>query len=430
MLPEGGRKAAWGGMRDRIFGQIIHNGHDKEITLIDCVWLSPDKYHANALLSGGWFSTSDTKFELVAVRLDNLPAWIGEDPLAVEVDSSLGGVERRELEVILERPPAANASFSRGDLCLDFRWSREDVEYEQLVIRHWPQFQLKYAEPTPLSEILNDVGSLESLVTICADSPSGIHSILLYRSDMPEQALSGRIIEGTQKKIELGAAFGTLNRKRSKKPKNPYNMLVSFNDLGGIGVAARFIDEAPRLRSVIGSLVTMRADTIFNENRFLNVSSAAEGFHRSTIGGSYMEKVEWKATKKHLKKFLARKHYKWFDSYMQHSNDPSLNRRLKDLVDRIGPLAETIVGDIPTWGRVVSTCRNNLTHLEGERESYDSEDLHWLAESVFNVTRLCLLLHIGIEPALIPKLVNSWPIKATTDKVQSSMSRLAETQQH
>jgi hypothetical protein len=178
----------------------------------------------------------------------------------------------------------------------------------------------------------------------------------------------------------------------------------------------------------VGSLVTMRADSIFGENRFLNVCSAAEGFHRSTIGGSHMDKAEFKSIKRMLKKYLPRKHREWFDSRMVHANDPSLNQRLIQLADRLGPVAEELVGDVTVWGRVVSTCRNDLTHLEGLREQYDGGDLYWLAEGVFNVTRLCLLVHVGLHSELLPKLAKSWPIQEAQDRVLKTVERLDEAQ--
>jgi hypothetical protein len=105
----------------------------------------------------------------------------------------------------------------------------------------------------------------------------------VYRQDYPERVLSGEAIPGTMQKIELRAAFIGSGSRAQQKRREPHRMLVSFSDVGGIETAATWLNEAPRLRAIVGSLVTMRSDTIFGENRFLNVCSAAEGFHRSTI---------------------------------------------------------------------------------------------------------------------------------------------------
>jgi hypothetical protein len=428
LLPNGEVHEAWGGTRSRIFGQLDHDGHDIKITLLDCIWLSPSSYHANRLLIGGHFAVEDTTFRQAIIRLRDLPAWVAQEALAVEVDTALDETERRELRVHLDRPPAVRAPFARGDLSLDFRWSREDVDYEQLTIRQWPQFELAYTAPSPLDEIMSDVSSLHSLLTLCTDGSSAIDSVHLYRPDYPERVLSGEAIPGTMQKIELRAAFIGSGSRAQQKRREPHRMLVSFDDVGGIETVATWLNEAPRLRAIVGSLVTMRTDTIFGENRFLNVCSAAEGFHRSTIGGSHMPKTEFKSVKRMLKKYLPRRYREWFDSRMAHANDPSLNQRLKQLADQLGSAAEDLVGDVAVWGRAISKCRNDLTHLEGLREQYDSGDLYWLAEGVFNVTRLCLLLHVGLTRELLPKLVKSWPIQGAQDRTLTVIERVAQAQ--
>jgi hypothetical protein len=178
----------------------------------------------------------------------------------------------------------------------------------------------------------------------------------------------------------------------------------------------------------------MRADTIFGQNRFLNVCSAAEGFHRSTIGGSQMDEAEVKSIKRKLKKNLPRKYRKWFDRGMAHASDPRLSQRLKQLADQLGPVAQELVGDVTVWSDVVAKCRNDLTHLEGLAEQhdsgkqYDSGDLYWLAEEVFNVTRLCLLLYVGLHSELLPKLAKSWVIQGAQDRGREVVERLAEVQ--
>jgi hypothetical protein len=428
LQPSGELHEAWGGERDRIFGEIDRGSHQVKVTLIDCLWLSPTKYYANRLLLGGHFTTDDTNFHQAIIRLRDLPAWVAREALTVDVDTALENTERRELRVHLDRPPAVSASFARGDLTLDFRWSRDDVDYEQLTIRQWPQFELTYKTHASLTEILGDVGSLQFLLTLCADGPGAIDSVDLYRPDYPERVLSGDAIPGTMQKIELRSAFvGSGSGPQHQRRREPHRMLASFADIGGVQTVATWLAEAPGLRGIIGSLLTMRADTIFGENRFLNVCSAAEGFHRSTIGGSHMNKAEFKSVKSMLKKYLPRRYREWFDSRMAHANDPSLNQRLQELAGQLGAVAEALVGDVTVWGRVVSTCRNEVTHLEGTRDQVDGADMYWLAEGIFNITRLCLLRHVGAPEELLPNLAKSWPIRGAQDRVLETVERLAES---
>jgi hypothetical protein len=118
LLPNGELHEAWGGERDRIFGTVDRDGHDVKVTLIDCIWLSPTRYHANRLLPSGHLAADDTTFEQAIVRLRDLPAWVAQEAMTVEVDTALDETERRELRVHLDRPPTARAPFARGDLMI------------------------------------------------------------------------------------------------------------------------------------------------------------------------------------------------------------------------------------------------------------------------------------------------------------------------
>ncbi|GIG61414.1 hypothetical protein Lfu02_57860 [Longispora fulva] len=211
-----------GGMRDRIFGRIRRGGHKVDVTLVDCIWLSPTEYYANRLLIGGHFPVDDTAFDEAIIRLQDLPAWVGQDGLTIQVDEALDAVERRELSVRFDRPPPVRADFARGQIVLDFRWSRDDVRYEKVNIQQWPQFELEYSERAPLGEIMDDLSALQNLLTLCADSPGEVESVYLYRSDIPERVLSGDVIPGTMARIELLSAFVESRAGRKESRPEPH----------------------------------------------------------------------------------------------------------------------------------------------------------------------------------------------------------------
>jgi hypothetical protein len=83
--------------------------------------------------------------------------------------------------------------------------------------------------------------------------------------------LSGEAIPGTMERIELRSAFVGAGSPGQQKRRAPHRMLVSFGDVGGIETAATWLDEASRFRIIVGYLVSMRADSIFGQNRLLNV---------------------------------------------------------------------------------------------------------------------------------------------------------------
>lgn len=91
---------------------------------------------------------------------------------------------------------------------------------------------------------------------------------------------------------------------------------------------------------------------------------------------------------------------------MAHANDFDLDRRLRDLIAELGEISHFLIGsEVDSWVTAVKKARNNLTHLDEARRKFDGADLYWLAESLFQVTRLCLLLRIGLEDQGLSKIV-------------------------
>lgn len=67
------------------------------------------------------------------------------------------------------------------------------------------------------------------------------------------------------------------------------------------------------------------------------------------------------------------------------------------------------------------------THFRGSCKQYDGGDLYWLAEAVFNITRRCLLLHVGLSVGSLRTLVRRWPVRATQAGVLEVVKHLAES---
>lgn len=78
------------------------------------------------------------------------------------------------------------------------------------------------------------------------------------------------------------------------------------------------------------------------------------------------------------------------------------------LATELGDSVYSLVGDdVDAWVQAVKKIRNDLTHLDEDRQTYDGGDLLYLAESLFDVTRLCLLLRIGLSPDYLPGIARS-----------------------
>ncbi len=249
-----------GGVRARILGIIDYGNARQPVTLIDCVWANRRKYRPNSFLVGGHFeSDDDSAFESVIVRLRDAAPWVNREALTVDVDSAIDAVDRRRMVCRLDLPEEPEARFLRGVVTVGFHWSREDFELESFTVRYWPAFVIEYNKMTRLSEVIEDVGHLHSLSSLCVDRADAFISVRAYRSDHPETSIPGEPFAGTRRPIELKARMQESGRRSAATPLSPHAVIVSLDELGGVQSIASWLDRMPSITPIIGSLLTMRA---------------------------------------------------------------------------------------------------------------------------------------------------------------------------
>jgi hypothetical protein len=174
-------------------------------------------------------------------------------------------------------------------------------------------------------------------------------------------------------------------------------------------------------------MLTMRAQSIYAENRFLNVSSAAEGLHRAFVGrGKCMPTSTFDKLRRAIREeMVPTEYHEWFKNVMASANDFSLDRRLTELLAELGDFAEFFIGsNAELWVKAVKRARNNLTHLDEDRQHLDGGDLYWLAESLFQVTRICLLTRTGMSKGRLPKIVQHIYGWSDIGKLERALERI------
>jgi hypothetical protein len=127
--------------------------------------------------------------------------------------------------------------------------------------------------------------------------------------------------------------------------------------------------------------------------------------------------------------------YKLLSIYL---NDPILVKKLTEL----GTEARQVTGDltgesnskIERWAETVKDLRNELTHRKNERHALPGGVLHRLAESVYQVLRICLLKECITDNAVFDRLAVSSPraseleshVKASLTKAREIVRRRGE----
>jgi hypothetical protein len=167
-----------------------------------------------------------------------------------------------------------------------------------------------------------------------------------------------------------------------------------------------------------------RAGRMYGENRFLNVSFAAEAFHRDTSSATSLPHSEFDEVRTTCLEAVGEGHREWLDQRLRFANEPTFRNRLRSMVDEMGQHALPFVENLNRWVSVVVGVRNALTHLDSRETGFEGGDLYYLSESVFSLVRACMLGRLGIAGRAIVGKTASQPFSWYADRLNSSVEQL------
>jgi hypothetical protein len=336
----------------RIIGWI---GKDK-VTLDRCFSRGPtihssgfaeSKYYANWMFIGHHFDKGELTFQSATVALGHLDSWVGRSGITKEDSlrdpSAPSTIYKMSFTPLLEE----SHPFSHGRLILDFAWESRGDPIHGIAFQQWPVVRIEYDQMQTFDVVYKDVSRVQNLMTLCIDAPAAIDTLILRRPDVREKMLSGEDSPYEQA-IEFVAPPLRYVEPQERKPRHLHQMLLSFEELGGIAAIARWLDASRRFQRALDSFMSIKhAKQMFTENRFLNVTFAAEAFHRTTQNLPYMDEEGFTRLLNVYLENTPEEHHDWLRGKIR--NEPPLRKRLQQLAIRSGEATRQLIGEKGRW---------------------------------------------------------------------------------
>lgn len=379
-------------------------------------------YHANRMFVGHHFEEEELAFQSASMQLSDLDSWVGRSGIAEEYPEYPGtdSADQPLYRIGYKRLEDQIWAFSRGQLKLAFDWKSNGDPVRELSLKQWPILSIEYDKIESLDIILKDLGRLQDLLTLCIDAPTIIDRLVLRRPDIKVKLQSGSDT-AIEQPVDFVARQTRYISPQEREPRHWHQMLLSFDELGGLKAAARWLDASQRFQRALDSFISIKhAEHMFGENRFLNVTFAAEAFHRITAGGLYMEREAFESLLATYLEHTPKEHEQWFLGRMKYANELSLRKRLQQLAERAGEASRPLIGAKGRWVDTIVRVRNELTHLAGDSRAFSGSDLIFLTESVYAIVRLCMLMESGVSQETLIQ-------KATASNMTWYRGRLMET---
>jgi hypothetical protein len=270
--------------------------------------------------------------------------------------------------------------------------------------------ELKYPAAQPLDKILGDVKYLQDLLTLATNGPTAPLEITLWRAGKEMKYYAGRLAE----------------RVRLDAPQSAGRILFELSDIGGLPTIARWVNVARKYHIVMGSLLSIRyASGLYVENRFNNVISAAETFHRARFSNQIRPRAEFRRFSRELVAAVPQESQDWLRAQIQHANEPRLRDRLTEMAAYAGDAFAAVYDEPEPWVKVVTEIRNRLTHHDERRVLLlETGDLYFLTESVFMLVMLCLFRECQMDDRALSAIAVSGSTQFLRTKLVPVIPRL------
>jgi ApeA N-terminal domain 1 len=314
------------------------------------------------------------------------------------------------------------------ELKLVLTWSTGGDNLTRFHIGQQTHLCLKYPELHGLDDILIDTNGFQDLITLAADAPTVPTEIKLWRTGLNREYAPGRFMPQAIEFFVANAA----EQVRQDSPQQPERMFFLLDRIGGLKTVGQWLGVSRTYRIVLGSLLTVRYSArLYEENRYQNVISAAETFHRMRFPNYVMPATDFKAYRRKLVKVVGlavgKKAAEWLMNQLLFSNEPRLRQRLEVLAEYAGAGFAAIVGDVQSWSAIAVTLRNRLTHHDAGRNIRGTpEDLPFLTDSIYLLVMMCLLRECIVPEEVLENIQNSERIKFLKINVADTVDRYRE----
>jgi hypothetical protein len=203
--------------------------------------------------------------------------------------------------------------------------------------------------------------------------------------------------------------------KEDYKRLHPAQMFFSLPQIRDIyaSVVRTWLEKSEELRPVVDLYFsTLFAPGQYSESRFLSLAQALETYHRTRIGGTYLSVEAWTQLKLALLNEVERREAPndakaALKGKLEYLNEVSLRRRLRDLVGRMGQLANLMIPEGNSFVGLVVDTRNYLTHYDpslAERRA-QGRRLYLLAEQMKYALEVLLLQELRLDSDRIVQIM-------------------------
>jgi hypothetical protein len=348
-----------------------------------------------AYVGNHFASEAAAGFRRISLRLTYLDAWFPAPWIERQIDLDSKGRLRRGV-LTFEPGKGAKVKLPFGTLSFDHDFSasgdqRRDAHFAQTA---WIVATTDRRQPLSWWET-TVVKPLRHLISLSTELPVWVEDIRLRPW-----------VTKTDDEVEVVWANDRIPEVR--EDPHQARMLLWFGDLAdrldaALGDWFAVVDEIPQvLDQFFGTYNTARS---FAQTRFTMTASAAEAYHRERIGGRDAPPDVHKKRMRQAREGVDKEFRKWLDERLGR-NEPTFQRRIKELCESVPEVAKLIVGDdLEAFAKPVREARNLRTHLGAGGKKATHNIVQMQAQLAVILEAALLQRELGVDGSYVAKRI-------------------------
>jgi ApeA N-terminal domain 1 len=388
-------------------GDVVHGvAEQDEFTLIDCREMhftlqSPGVTRQRIDPFGGVLvgaavpDVTQPGFDRVMLEVDHLAELSGRSLPEPEIEWSNGWrVERIAIEYEHPRDVVAVLPHETVRLASEAQ-SGGSVGLGRVEVSETVVLSVETREPLSLDQIVSRyVPRLRDLITFAAHRPTAIRSVRVAGSATTEDRGDGRQVE---RSAQFLARFLPTPQDRAElKPLREQLIVLPADDRAFRTLVGGWFGLAERLGPVLDlRFAPSYAAFMYSESRFLNAVQGVEALHRRALEGK-PDQADLDARAAAIAN-CPPEHQRWLRGKLRYAHEPTLRRRLGEVLDFVGPGLAPLMGDRKRFIARVVAIRNAITHWDEKSERSTGADLYLVAVALNFIIDAALLRLLGLE---------------------------------
>lgn len=331
----------------------------------------------------------DIKFKNVTVRFSNFDNWLAISGFQITPNLETGGMEIKHTPPSLI--PAIINDFYK--IIISFRVSHS-ISHKDIKDVHLTQTGvtiIESKEEKPFTEFLKVQHHLRNFLSLAMMSPC-------YPLFVIGRVEDSKLPNGYS---DVGI-FYSHKAPQTMEGIHDLHMLFRFHDISANfeQYLKNWFDKVETLEPVFNLYFgTFYNSDMYLDHMFLNTVQSVESYHRRTMTNKIWSEDEFMKIQEEATNCVSDKYKEWVKNKFQYGNEPSLRKRIKELLDAVNEvLGEFSIYNYEFIDDVVNT-RNYLTHYDPtlkEKSLTIDQALFDAIQKLRAIMEVCFMMQLGI----------------------------------